>query len=402
MRPWFFILLLISSPVLAAEVEVFTSPDSSYDTLQKFLDESQSIQIVSYTFSNPDILDLIISEKKEGKNITITLEQGPVGGADKEIICELLKNNIDVYLISTFKYHHEKYIITEDKILISTENLDVDSYPKNKQGNRGFGVIIDDQETRQELKKVYDEDFDNAKKATCTLNDYILERKPVEGKYVSNFDSKTYSNQEAERIVVAPDASKDVISFINSAQNSIFITEFYINDWSSRKNPFLEATINKSRSGIEVKVLLDSYWYNVGKEGENDDIVKYVNSIAEEEKLNLRARLVDLKSLGYEKIHGKLIIVDNSSFLLSSINWNENSPTNNREIGVVVKGNSAQYFADIFDYDWNYKPQETPKKINTPSGQATENQQSNIVMIAIIILVIIIIALLILFYFRKR
>src|SRR3989338_3079022 len=166
MKPWFFLILLISSPVLAAEVEVFTSPDSSYDALKQFLDESQSIQIAIYTFNNPYILDLLIAEKREGKNITITLEQGPVGGANKEIICELLKNDIDVYIISTFKYHHEKYIITEDKILVATENLDTDSYSINKQGNRGFGVIIDDQKIRQELKKVYDEDFNNTKKAT--------------------------------------------------------------------------------------------------------------------------------------------------------------------------------------------------------------------------------------------
>ena len=401
MKPWFFLILLISSPVLAAEVEVFTSPDSSYDALKQFLDESQSIQIAIYTFNNPYILDLLIAEKREGKNITITLEQGPVGGANKEIICELLKNNIPVYLVSTFTYHHEKYIITEDKILISTENLD-DSYSKNKQGNRGFGVIIDDQKIREDLKKIYDEDFGKSKKASCSLSDYILERKPVGGEYISNFAAKTYPDQQAEKIVVAPGASGDVIDFLNSAESSIYIAEFYINDWSSRKNPFLEAAINKSRSGIEVKILLDSYWYNIGKEGENDDIVDYVNNISEEENLNLKAKLVDLKSLGYEKIHGKLMIVDNSSFLLSSINWNENSPTNNREIGVVIKGNSAQYFADIFDYDWNYKPQEKTSSTETPTGQATENQQSNIVMIAIIILVIIIIALVILFYFKKR
>ena len=106
MKTWIFLLFLISSPVLAADVEVFSSPDSSYDTLQKFLDESQNIQIATYTFTNPDILNLLIAEKNEGKNITITLEQGPVGGSDKEIICELLKNDIDVYIISTFKYHH--------------------------------------------------------------------------------------------------------------------------------------------------------------------------------------------------------------------------------------------------------------------------------------------------------
>ena len=51
------------------------------------------------------------------------------------------------------------------------------------------------------------------------------------------------------------------------------------------------------------------------------------------------------------------MIVDNTSVLISSINWNENSVTRNREAGVIIENEYvAQYYADVFFYDWNLNP----------------------------------------------
>ena len=36
----------------------------------------------------------------------------------------------------------------------------------------------------------------------------------------------------------------------------------------------------------------------------------------------------------------------------SFLNWNENSVMKNREIGVVIEGNAAEYYAGVFDDDW--------------------------------------------------
>jgi phosphatidylserine/phosphatidylglycerophosphate/cardiolipin synthase-like enzyme len=53
-------------------------------------------------------------------------------------------------------------------------------------------------------------------------------------------------------------------------------------------------------------------------------------------------------------VHNKGVIVDNKSVLISSINWNENSFTNNREVGVIITHPSiAQYYCQIFLADWN-------------------------------------------------
>jgi phosphatidylserine/phosphatidylglycerophosphate/cardiolipin synthase-like enzyme len=45
--------------------------------------------------------------------------------------------------------------------------------------------------------------------------------------------------------------------------------------------------------------------------------------------------------------------VDNRSVLVSSINWNSNSPNFNRETGVIIESTkAAQYFKEVFEDDW--------------------------------------------------
>ena len=48
------------------------------------------------------------------------------------------------------------------------------------------------------------------------------------------------------------------------------------------------------------------------------------------------------------------MIVDDQSVLVSSINWNSNSPNFNREAGVIIDHPGvAHYFLDVFEDDWN-------------------------------------------------
>jgi phosphatidylserine/phosphatidylglycerophosphate/cardiolipin synthase-like enzyme len=101
-------------------------------------------------------------------------------------------------------------------------------------------------------------------------------------------------------------------------------------------------------------VLLDSYWYNTADEADNDEMVALINRIAATEHLPLEARTADLAASGFEKIHNKGVVVDDRAVLVSSINWNTNSPGFNRETGVIVEQPEvARYFRTVFDADWS-------------------------------------------------
>ena len=55
-----------------------------------------------------------------------------------------------------------------------------------------------------------------------------------------------------------------------------------------------------------------------------------------------------------EQIHNKGVIVDDKRVLVSSINWNSNSPNFNREAGVIIDHPGvARYFREVFEDDWN-------------------------------------------------
>jgi phosphatidylserine/phosphatidylglycerophosphate/cardiolipin synthase-like enzyme len=83
-------------------------------------------------------------------------------------------------------------------------------------------------------------------------------------------------------------------------------------------------------------------------------MVALINRVSAYEHLPLEARCADLSSNDIEKIHNKGVIVDDQHVLVSSINWNSNSPNFNREAGVIVDHPGvARYFLEVFEDDWN-------------------------------------------------
>lgn len=364
-------LILLMVPTNAANVEVFLSPDNSYNAIQNFI--ADDLYIASYTFDNAHIMDIL----KMKKNVTILLEASPAGGLiGKEILCEMQKNNISIFLYTGKGYMHAKYIVKGNFILISSENLGSDGFPKYNYGNRGWGVIVEDEKIADEFLKIFNEDLKNSKPFVCNLTDYKINYDEKRGKV--RFQTRLYDDQLVNAIF-APDAIDDVLSLINSANKSLQIEQFYIyKNWGDKSNLFLEAAINKARQGLDVKILLDSTWYNIDKSDKNSNYytAEYVNEIARKENLKLEARLADLNEI--EKIHNKGMIIDESTAFVSSINWNENSPKNNREAGLVITGDSARYFVDAFNYDWSGK-----------------KEDSSLLLLAIVLVVIIVIIIII-------
>jgi cardiolipin synthase len=155
--------------------------------------------------------------------------------------------------------------------------------------------------------------------------------------------------------VLSPDTSHLVEDMISGARETIDIEQAYITNRSDGSlNPFLQAAVDASKRGVQVRVLLDSSYFNIEEENDNDEMVRYLNRLAEDQQLPLNARCADLGRNNLEKIHNKGVIVDGRSVLVSSINWNTNSPQFNREAGVIIVHKEvAGYFAAVFEDDWD-------------------------------------------------
>ncbi len=346
-------IVVLSGIASAADITAFLSPDRSYDALTGFLDGAKELKIASYTFDSANIAKELI---KLDANITLLVEASPVGGLqDKEILCELEKNGIAVYLYNgSARFMHAKYMVKGSAVLVTTENFGSSGFGDCK-GSRGWGAIVNDSTTAREFSYIFDKDLQDSVRFSCGLDNYTIDYN--EKSICQNiFEIKNYKDQKI-KMIFAPDAAPAVLDLINSSKKAIYIEQFYIyRYWDNNKpNLFLEAVIDKAREGVDVKILLDNTWYHLEEADKNSNLntADYINGIARDENLSLEARLADMQAIGVNELHVKGVIVDDEAVFVSSINWNENSPRNNREAGVVITGNAADYFAKTFMYDWN-------------------------------------------------
>jgi phosphatidylserine/phosphatidylglycerophosphate/cardiolipin synthase-like enzyme len=288
-----------------------------------------------------------------------------------------------------YRYDHAKYVVIDRLfVLVVSENFKFNGFaPEGISGNRGWGVVVADPGTAEYFAAVFQADVRNPSVMPYPGKPGRLEVPSTE-KHAAEFHPQTFRGATI-RPILAPDTSSLVTDMINSAKTSIDIEEAYIsNETRFVLNPYLSAAINASQRGVRVRVLLDSYWYNIEGMNDNDEMVALINHIADADNLPLEARLADLETSRIGKIHNKGMIIDGRQVLVSSINWNSNSPNFNRETGVIIDHPGvAAYFLTVFEDDWN-----PGVSIPVPGTD----------YIRIVIAVLVVSALVLYWYYRRR
>jgi phosphatidylserine/phosphatidylglycerophosphate/cardiolipin synthase-like enzyme len=348
-------------------VTVFVSPDSSFDVLAGVIEDAQSsLYLCLYDFTNYYLMEHVVNATRRGVDVRILLEGNPVGGVENDTLF-IAKGIEDAggdvrFMIGNgqhrrYRFVHAKYALIDDgKTVITTENWGYTGIPvENTFGNRGWGVVIEDTNTTGYFLDVFEEDWrgeDICKKDVEDLKKNSAKKKiDQNGDYKPVFESMRIEGDFTIIPVIAPDnalMNETIIGLINCAEESVYIEQNCIqSEWRDGPNLYLESAIDAARRGCEVRILLDRSWYNVN---ENEKTISYVNEIADEDGLNLEAEFVT--DIGLEKLHTKGLVVDRQAALISSINWNENSPHNNREAGVIIINPAvAEYYTDVFLYD---------------------------------------------------
>lgn len=344
----------------------FVSPDSSYKVYRDFIQSTEQVLLVNvYEFSSLTMAEEMIEAEKRGVDVTVLLEGGPVGGVsdeEKTVISSLQKAGIPVYFISRssmgpapYRFDHAKYMVADgERVLITSENFKPTGFPEREtRGNRGWGVVIEDPRVADYFKEVFQYDNEGDWATPATGGVYMTGEKSPGKRYEPEFGVLPFTGASVIP-VLAPDTSYLIEEMISGAEESIDIEQAYITNQSNGSlNPYMEAAVDASRRGVRVRVLLDSSFFNVEEDCDNDEMVRVLNQLAKDEQLPLEARCADLRSNNLEKIHTKGVIADRKSVLVSSINWNTNSPEFNREAGVIIlHPEVAGYFSSVFEDDW--------------------------------------------------
>ncbi len=347
-------------------VTAFVAPDCSYDLFSEAIASAEREILVNiYEFTDPAMANDLIRAHERGAAVTVLLEGGPVGGipSEEQAIAGLLnRSGIVVLSMATtdaahakYRYDHAKYVVIDARaVLIGSENFKSGGYPApGLQGNRGWGAYLEDPELAAYFRDVFL--FDARGGDIVPFKGKAADvHMPYAPAYTVEFAP---CRAEGARVtpVLSPDTSTLILQLIGEAKESIAIEQAYITNESTYElNPYLAAAIDASRRGVAVRVLLDAAWFNVEDDADNDEMVDLINRIAATEGLPLEARIADLAANNLAKVHNKGVIVDGRAALVSSINWNANSPAFNREAGVIIEHpDIAAYFTRVFADDWD-------------------------------------------------
>jgi cardiolipin synthase A/B len=380
-------------------VTTFVSPDSSSEMFTYAVDHaSDEILLNVYEFSSPAMADSLIAARERGVNVSVLVEGGPVGGIspeEKSAIGRMNAGGIPIRQMASgkdvhppYRYDHAKYVVIDHRaVLLTSENFKYSGFPPaGYTSNRGWGVYLEDPALAEYFSTVYRTDSSGPSVIPINGTTGNPEMAPA-GKHEVKFTPVHFSGATVSP-VLAPDTSNQIVDLIQSAHTSIEIEQAYItNETPLTLNPYLATAINASRRGVHVRVLLDSYWYNIEDEKDNDEMAALITRIGTTEQIPLEGRCADLAASNLEKIHNKGVIVDGQRVLVSSINWNSNSPNFNREAGVIIDHPGvARYFLSVFEDDWNG---------SVTSPEPKTDYLKIVIVIAVILLLLII-------YYRRH
>ena len=332
----------------ASGVTGFAVPDASEVVADEFGGAEERVLVGAFTFGSEHLSD-VLAETSADAEVSLLVESTPPGGFESatERVLDSFASVVDVYVRDgderRYRFLHAKYAVVDDSIVVTSENWEDRNFAPDADGSRGWGVVVEGEEAADYLARVFEEDVDW--RAVSSWDDADVESHEDDGSgggVPTEFDVAETGEAEVELFVTPDTPVEPVVSLIEDADDEVLVQQSYIRAWGDdgdvSTNPYVAALEERADEGVDVRVLLDGRWYY---EEENAEVADALDGAD-----------IDARLAAYP-VHTKGVVVDGESALVSSINWNENSPTNNREVGVVVHDEDvAGYFAEVFEADW--------------------------------------------------
>lgn len=385
---------------ISGELIAYASPDSTYAVTRRLLDSAKREIIIGiYDFTADYMKTILLGAMQRGVKVSLMLDIDST--KEEQIFGELKKFGCQSVPapscaspdVSYFPSSHEKVIVIDGAwVLVQSGNYSANSIPFNEidggdpahfvTGNRDMGVAIHSKPLAEFFAKVLRSDMKLELDAAAGIKALEASQVSVTRKKEPDlveavpaqlprtlFPSKTFKPSRAITVtpVLTPDNYMDVVpGFLKSATKSILIEQQYIRSEQAKVIELLAAIkqAKDKHAKLDVRIIL-------GKLFSPADVAKEKLNVANLEKnfglkLGDNIRYIDLKR--FVHCHNKLVVVDNSSVLVSSQNWSNTGVDSNREAGVLMRfPRIARYYSTIFESDWTTASQTIPQ----PKGSGT-------------------------------
>ncbi len=344
-----------------AEVVPFLFPDDGGIPIYKELESAtESIKIEMYMLTSKNVLALLVDKAEQGVEISILLEQKPLGYSSidsKDSLFETLYNHDEsdpnIRFIGSgdyarYSYDHAKFaIIDGDTTIVTSENWTTDNlygesvsniYNKSDNGNRGWGAVIYSEEYAQFMDGVFEADWSLECSDVTSLEEEYPELRPMERDYDPVDTSKTYKTYQAKVTpILSSDTSYDALEyFVSNATERVYSEQQSLGESYSylTGNTPVSLVNDRAKVGVDTRLIFGD---KVDK-----NLIISINT-----KSLIKATIMDTPY-----VHNKGLICDDVTWV-SSINWTSNSFENNREACVAIySADVADFFAKAFLADF--------------------------------------------------
>jgi len=336
----------------SGRVTAFVLPDAAGVPVATLRGADRRILLAGYTFASERVARLLVAAVRRGVEVRVLVEGAPVGGATARqaaLLDRLAAAGVDVRAIggprARVDFHHAKYAVVDDRALVLTENWK----PAGTGGrdSRGWGVRVESARFADELAAVYAHDADwrdavpwRRFRAGRSFRD----EPAANGSFAGDRDPARV-RADAVRLLTAPGNAGDALAAeIDGAERRVAVLQPTLGGPDQR---LVRATIRAARRGVDVRILLSRAWY---VREDNRALARRLNARADREGLSLSVRLARGDDR-FGKVHAKGLVVDDT-VVVGSVNWNDHSIEENREVAVALDGPPADYFRGAFDADW--------------------------------------------------
>ncbi len=308
-------------PLLKGDVQLIVTPNSNgHVEFLRSINNTKSgdvIRMAMFHLTNTQVISALVSAQKRGVAVKVILDSVSLNLPNFKLGFDQLKSGgVDVRASSSaFSISHQKSMtINNSEAFITAINL-----TKLEDVTRDFGLIVHDPDVVNEVISVFEQDWQNASTQqglTPQLNELHLVWSPV-------------------------NSLTKLVSLITSAKKSLIVQVENLGD-----SQIQAALIAAVKRGVVVKVLVP-----MCSKGNAKINYPYLKELAAG---GVQTKVMPIpESVTQPYMHSKMMIADNVTSYVGSVNFSKNSTSKARELGILFsEAKPIQTMSALFEQDW--------------------------------------------------